>query len=107
MTRTLLIGGEWRASTDGATFAVMNPATGQMITDVSKATVEDTRAALQAANSAFPVWSAMSARDRAQIMHRAMDIFRSRLDEYARLLTQEHGKPLNDSLKECRYSADV
>ena len=29
------------------------------------------------------------------------------LDEAARLLTLEHGKPLNDSLKECRYSADV
>jgi succinate-semialdehyde dehydrogenase / glutarate-semialdehyde dehydrogenase len=107
MTRTLLIGGEWRASADGATFAVINPATGQVISEVSKATVEDTRAALQAADAALPVWSSMSARERAQIMHRAMDIFRSHVDEYARLLTQEHGKPLNDSLKECRYSADV
>lgn len=107
MTRTLLIGGEWRASADEATFSVINPASGQVITEISKATVEDTRAALQAADAAFPVWSSMSARERAQIMHRAMDIFRSRLDEIARLLTQEHGKPLNDSLKECRYSADV
>ena len=54
-------------------------------------------AALQAAEVAFSLWSVMSARDRAQIMHRAMDIFRSHLDEYARLLTQEHGKPLNDA----------
>ena len=49
----------------------------------------------------------MSARERATIMHDAMDIFRAHLDEAARLLTLEHGKPLNDSLKECSYSADV
>jgi acyl-CoA reductase-like NAD-dependent aldehyde dehydrogenase len=49
----------------------------------------------------------MSARERARIMHAGMDIFRARLDDAARLLTREHGKPLNDSIKECNYSADV
>jgi succinate-semialdehyde dehydrogenase/glutarate-semialdehyde dehydrogenase len=107
MTRTLLINGEWRSSADGATFAVINPANGQTVAEVSKATVDDTRAALEAAHQAFPVWSGLPARERARIMHRAMDIFRANLDEAARLLTLEHGKPLNDSLKECRYSADV
>lgn len=107
MAQSLLIGGEWRSSADGATFAVTNPATGQTVADVSRATVEDARAALEAAQKAFPIWSGMAARERARLMHRAMDIFRANLDETARLLTLEHGKPLNDSLKECRYSADV
>ena len=40
-------------------------------------------------------------------MHGAMDIFRRSLDDAARTLTREHGKPLNDSIKECSYSADV
>lgn len=107
MAQTLLINGEWRSSADGATFAVINPASGQTIAEVSKGTLEDTRAALDAANRAFPVWSGMATRERARIMHKAMDIFRANLDDAARLLTLEHGKPLNDSLKECRYSADV
>ena len=48
-----------------------------------------------------------TARARARIMHDAMDIFRRNLDAATRLLTLEHGKPLNDSIKECSYSADV
>ena len=49
-----------------------------------------------------------SGRERAALIHAAMRIFREKyLDEAARLLTQENGKPLNDSLKECNYTADV
>jgi acyl-CoA reductase-like NAD-dependent aldehyde dehydrogenase len=105
--KTLLINGEWRASADGAQFAVTNPANGDVVAHISLATVDDTRAALRAAEAAFPIWSEMPARDRARLMRRAMDIFRAEIDHAARLLTLEHGKPLNDSLKECRYSADV
>ena len=105
--KTLLINGEWRASADGAQFAVTNPANGDSVAHISLATVEDTRAALRAAEAAFPIWSETPARDRARLMRRAMDIFRADIDRAARLLTLEHGKPLNDSLKECRYSADV
>src|SRR5260221_10503601 len=107
MTETLLIGGNWCSSTDGGTFPVINPASGQTITNIAKATASDAQSALEAAAKAFPVWSKMSARKRAQIMHKAMDIFRANLGEASRLLTLEHGKPLNDSIKECRYSADV
>jgi succinate-semialdehyde dehydrogenase / glutarate-semialdehyde dehydrogenase len=107
MAETLLINGQWRASSDGATFPVINPANGETIATLSKATTDDARAALQAAHDAFPVWSAMSARERAVIMRKAMDIFRVNIDQACRLLTLEHGKPLNDSYKECRYSADV
>jgi acyl-CoA reductase-like NAD-dependent aldehyde dehydrogenase len=107
MAETLLINGQWRANADGAVMPVVNPATSETITHISQATTADVREALQAATDAFPVWAGMSARERARIMHEAMSIFRHTLDESARTLTREHGKPLNDSLKECRYSADV
>jgi succinate-semialdehyde dehydrogenase/glutarate-semialdehyde dehydrogenase len=107
MAETLLINGQWRASSDGGTLDVTNPANGALIRTISNGSVQDVQAALEAADAAFPVWSAMSARERAAIMHAAMDSFRAHLDEAARLLTLEHGKPLNDSLKECRFSADV
>jgi acyl-CoA reductase-like NAD-dependent aldehyde dehydrogenase len=107
MAETLLINGQWRASADGAVMPVANPANGEIITPISQATISDVQQALQAATDAFPVWAGMPARERARIMHEAMAIFRRTLDEVARTLTREHGKPLNDSLKECRYSADV
>ncbi len=107
MAETLLINGQWVASADGGTQDVINPANGEVIRTISKATAHDVQAALQAATDAFPVWAGLSARERAAIMHRAADIFRARIDEANRLLTLEHGKPLNDSNKENRYSADV
>ncbi len=108
MSETLLIDGEWRAASDGVTLPVINPAYGSIIATTARATTDDIDAALQSANRAFPQWAAISGREKAAVMHQAMVIFRDRyLDEAARLLTQENGKPLNDSLKECRYTADV
>jgi succinate-semialdehyde dehydrogenase/glutarate-semialdehyde dehydrogenase len=107
MSETLLINGEWRSSADGATQPVTNPANGDTIAMIAQAATADVQAALQAATDAFPVWSGLSARERARIMHDAMDIFRRNLEAATRLLTLEHGKPLNDSIKECSYSADV
>jgi succinate-semialdehyde dehydrogenase/glutarate-semialdehyde dehydrogenase len=107
LAETLLIKGQWQASADGAAQPVINPATGEAIAHISRAAIPDVHAALQAAAEAFPVWAAMPARERGAIMHRAMDLFRAHLDEATRLLTLEHGKPRNDSIKECRYSADV
>ncbi len=107
MVETLLINGQWRASAGGATMPVINPANGTILASISQASVADAQAALAAAADAFPVWAGMSPRERARIMHEAMVIFRRNLDQAAHLLTREHGKPLNDSVKECRYSADV
>jgi succinate-semialdehyde dehydrogenase / glutarate-semialdehyde dehydrogenase len=107
MVETLLINGEWKSSANGETMPVINPANGEVIQHISKATTEDVQDALQAATDAFPVWAGLSARERAQLMHDAMDIFRQNLDEANRTLTLEHGKPLKDSRKENRFSADV
>ncbi|MFW5772776.1 MAG: aldehyde dehydrogenase family protein [Phototrophicaceae bacterium] len=108
MSQTLLIDNEWRASSTGETLPVINPAYGIRIQDTASATLDDVNAAVSAAARAFPAWSHTSGRERAAVMHEAMHIFREQyLEEAARLLTQENGKPLNDSLKEVNYSANV
>lgn len=108
MSETLLINGTWRGSSSGRTLPVINPAYGTIITKTAEASPDDVDAAVRAAAAAFPKWAATGGRDRAALMHRAMELFRSKyLDETARILTQENGKPLNDSIKECRYTADV
>lgn len=108
MTETLLVNGRWQASSTGQTMPVINPAYGRPISATAVASDDDIHAAVQAASDAFPRWSATNGRERAALLHRAMDIFRSQyLDTCAQLLTQENGKPLNDSYKELHYSADV
>jgi acyl-CoA reductase-like NAD-dependent aldehyde dehydrogenase len=108
MSETLLIDGVWQASQSGRTLSVINPANGRPLAQTAEADADNVSAAVSAAVAAFPRWAATSGRERAALMHRAAEVFRSRyLDEAARLLTQENGKPLNDSIKECKYAADV
>lgn len=105
---TLLINGKWAASQDGRSLPVTNPANGTTIAEIALASEADVDAAVAAAEAAFPAWSETSGRERAALMHRAMTIFRERYFEAAtRWLTLENGKPLNDSVKECAFTADV
>lgn len=60
----LFIGGEWTPSGTGATLPVINPATGEAITHVSDASVQDGLAALDAACAVQDTWAAKPARDR-------------------------------------------
>jgi succinate-semialdehyde dehydrogenase / glutarate-semialdehyde dehydrogenase len=108
MSETLLINGKWRSAADGRTLPVINPANGQIIEHTAIASPHEVDAAVQAAAGAFASWSQTSGRERAALMRRAAEIFRTEyLEEAARLLTMENGKPLNDARKECNYTADV
>ena len=103
----LLINGNWRDSETGETFDVINPANMEVIAQCAKASREETVLALEAAQKAFETWRFSPGRERSNLMHKAAAIFRERIDEIARLLTLEHGKPLKDSYKELNFSADV
>ena len=106
--RTLLIGGEWRCASDRRSLPLINPANGAELTQIAQASQRDIAEACRAASAAFPTWAETSGREREATLRKAAQIYRERyLEDSARLLTLENGKPLNDSLKECRYSADV
>ena len=51
-----LIGGEWLAANDGATFAVTDPASGRSIGEVPRMGAVETRQAIDAAEAALPAW---------------------------------------------------
>jgi succinate-semialdehyde dehydrogenase/glutarate-semialdehyde dehydrogenase len=99
----LFLNGEWRDASDGATFDVINPATGEVVAKVSDATADDVRAMIDAAAAVQDSWAATPALDRAVIMRRATAIFTERIDELARLLSLEQGKPLAQSVGEWQY----
>jgi succinate-semialdehyde dehydrogenase/glutarate-semialdehyde dehydrogenase len=102
----LFIGGTWRPSSDGATLAVEDPATGRTLTEVADATVADGRAALDAAVAAQSSWAKVPPRDRGEILRAAFAAITARADEFALMMTLEMGKPLAESRGEVAYGAE-
>jgi succinate-semialdehyde dehydrogenase / glutarate-semialdehyde dehydrogenase len=108
--RTLLlergyIGGEWVEADSGATFPVVNPATGEELAQIPRMGADETRRAIEAAQDAYPRWRATLAKDRARILRRWADLMIEHRDDLALLLTTEQGKPLAESRLEIEYAA--
>jgi succinate-semialdehyde dehydrogenase / glutarate-semialdehyde dehydrogenase len=103
---TLYIDGKWRPAASGQTFAVTNPATSQVLAQVSAAGTEDVREAVSAAESAFTAWSARTAYERSGYLYDAYRLMLERADELAWLMTTEQGKPLRTARIEVQYAAD-
>src|SRR5208283_2386355 len=104
MNAKLFIAGEYRDSLSGETFRVFNPATKQVIGMVSSATAEDVKAAVDAARTAFPVWSKTPPSERAEILFRVGELIRENLNELAKDLTIEEGKALAESAAEVKQA---
>ncbi|MGV3712026.1 NAD-dependent succinate-semialdehyde dehydrogenase [Pseudolysinimonas sp.] len=102
----LLFGDGWSAAEDGATFPVVDPATGQAIAHVADASPADGARALDAAAAAQEGWAATAPRERAEILRRAFELVTARTDDLALLMTLEMGKPLAESRGEVAYGAE-
>jgi succinate-semialdehyde dehydrogenase/glutarate-semialdehyde dehydrogenase len=102
----LWIGGQWRKSSDGQRFDVIDPATENKITSVASATVEDAKAAVDAASEAFPGWAAKKPRERGEILRKAFELMMRDAERIAKLMTLENGKALPDSRAEVAYAAE-
>src|SRR5580693_1541400 len=102
----LWIGGKGRKSSDGARFDVIDPATENKVASVASATVEDAKAALDAAQAAFPGWAAKKPRERAEILRKSYDLIMRDAERLAKLITIENGKALSDSRGEVAYAAE-
>jgi succinate-semialdehyde dehydrogenase/glutarate-semialdehyde dehydrogenase len=101
----LVIGGEQRDASDGGTSEIRNPATGEIVDRVAAGTQEDINRAIDAAQTAFPKWSAVPPPERAAILFKAAHLLGEREKDVARLLTQEQGKPLREAVLEIRRFA--
>src|SRR6201997_3056405 len=102
----LWIGGQWRKSSDGARFDVIDPATENKAASVASATVEDAMAALDAASAAFPGWAAKKPRERAEVLRKSYEVVMRDAERLAKLITIENGKALSDSRGEIAYAAE-
>ncbi len=100
----LFIGGEWK-SADGQ--PVFNPADDTVLGTVPHATQADLDAALDAAERGFKVWSRTSPAKRAEIILRAAQLMRERIEELAIAMTLEQGKPIAQSKAEILRACEI
>jgi len=90
------IDGEFAAAADGATDAVLNPATGEEIAQVASSTQADVDRAVKAARAAFEAgWSTATPGERSLALLKIADAIEERADEIAQLEAANAGKPIN------------
>ena len=88
------VDGAWSAPGEGATEAVLNPATGEEIARAPLSTEPDVDRAVAAARAAFGKWSTTVPGERAHALLKIADALEARGDEFAELEAVNAGKPL-------------
>lgn len=97
----LLIGGQF-VNGEGPKEDVTNPSTGAVIVKIAESSTAQIAAAVDAAAAAFDAWSATVPKDRATLLLKVADRIEAEAATYARLESQNCGKPygavLNDEI---------
>jgi succinate-semialdehyde dehydrogenase / glutarate-semialdehyde dehydrogenase len=117
MTNTLLLrdpelfrqqaylSGHWCDADSGATTAVNNPATGDVLGTVPTMGADETRRAIADAKKAWTNWRRRTAKERSVILREWHDLMLANVDDLGMLMTAEQGKPLAESKGEIAYAA--
>ena len=100
-----LINGQWRDAADKSVLHVINPANGKQLSHVPNCGAEEARLAVEAAHTAFFAWSAKSPQERGAYLHAWEQAIHANLEDLARLLTLEQGKPLAEARGEILQGA--
>ncbi|WCT74145.1 aldehyde dehydrogenase family protein [Sphingomonas naphthae] len=98
----MLIGGEFVAG--DRKLEVVNPATEEVFVTSGAASEAQFIQAIAAAKAAFPAWSVSTMDERRALLVKLADGMEARVDEMARLLTSEQGKPLPEATGEIQYA---
>ncbi len=91
------INGQSVAGASGRSGDVFNPAIGEKIAEVPFASVEEVDKAVAAAKAAAPGWAATPAIRRARMIFKFKELIEANMDEFAQIVTREHGKVLSDA----------
>jgi acyl-CoA reductase-like NAD-dependent aldehyde dehydrogenase len=91
----MFLAGEWVDG--GGEREVLNPWSGEVVDTVPNATPEQVERALEAAGRGADQMAALSAWERSEILRAAADLLEARVDDLARTLSREEGKPLAEA----------
>ncbi len=107
--KKLFIGGQWVDAASGKTFATIDPARDEEITQVAFAGQEDVERAVAAAREAFEDgrWSQLDPRRRASVLNKIADKLQSNAQALAQIEVIDSGKPINFAFGEMLHCAQV
>lgn len=100
-----IIDGEWVSADSGATFDVVDPATGEVVASIADLGAAETATAIDAAALAQVEWARMTAKQRGVILRRWYDLMMANVEDLAMIMTAEMGKPIAESRAEVSYAA--
>lgn len=94
----LFINGEFVDAENKETLDVHNPATGEVLTKIAKATTGDVDKAVESAKEAFKTWRYSTQTERAAILNKIADVIDEHRETLARIESMNAGKALRESL---------
>lgn len=100
-----LVNGEWVEAKAKTTHPVINPATGELITEIPHLSAEEIPAVIEASKVAQKKWAALPAKERSIILRAWFNLMLENIDDLALLMTTEQGKPLSEARGEITYAA--
>src|SRR3954468_9552603 len=101
------VGGAFVSSPSRPLLDVYNPSSGDVISRVPMSQATDVDAAVTAARAAFPAWSAMPIKERAQVFYRYKALLERNIDDLAALVTEENGKIASEARAEVLKAAEL
>ena len=101
------IDGAWTTAADGGELPLINPATEEILGDISFGNEKDAVLAIDAADAAFKTWSKTTPYFRAEILKKAANYLRDNLDAIAHDMVLESGKPLLEARGEWTVAANL
>ena len=102
----LLIDGQWITSNSTEHLPVINPATGQTLTQVPLTPKDEVDRAVVSAQIAFEKWKGIPVPERVQYLFRIKQVFEEHLEDFARINTQNHGKTIVESRGDVRRTIE-
>ena len=99
------VAGNWINADSGETFAVHNPATGNLIAEVARCGAAETRRAIESAYLAQKAWRNKTALERSALLRRWYNLILENREDLAVILTAEQGKPMAEARGEIAYGA--
>ncbi len=99
------IGAEWITAAD--TIAVHNPFDGSLVDTVPSAGAAEVEAALASATRGAGVMAALTARERARVLHKTAQLLAARKEDFARLITRESGKVIGEARVEVERATET
>ena len=99
------INGKWEVAASGDSVEVTDPSNGTYLGDVTAMSAEESSAAVDAAQAAFPAWAGLLPQERAAILRRWFELQLEHKEDLARIMVLEQGKPISEARGEIDYGA--